>query len=211
MMTKTKKTFIYSVVFFFCSYFVIGYTQQDKPILLEDKSIVIESIYNVRVGKYNPPVIVGFIQKVSSAYGTPEEAAVTQFSAMWNQDYEWWLEGWSEESKLLMKQRDEQLKRTSKDWIERWKGLANKSLELTYRGDYFKDGQLYILIGYKIKDKNSQEKIDKVKELESTIVFKRAGLKWYAVQELMEDPVFNNILKLWHSGEPSIRVPKKMN
>jgi len=185
-------------------------------IQFQDKSIIMENIYSVKVAEYKPPIIINFLKKSESTYNTPEESVITQSSAMWNQDYEWWLEGWSEKSRITIKQRDEEIKRTPEDWKRRWKEiLKEKFIELNYRADYFKNGKLYVLIGYKLKDKknkyiNKEEKKEQ-KDFESVLVFERENLKWFAVQELMEDPVFNNILTLWHSEELSIKIPKKMN
>lgn len=174
----------------------------EQIILLQDKYIVFKGTnYKVRAGKYEPTIAVSFIDKASARYDTSLNAATSQLSAMRQKDYQWWLETWSDASRTMIEERNIQLNRTPESWVERWSVYSDRVVEIRFRAEYLKDNSSYVLLGYAIKDFKIGDQ-----EIESVLVYKKEGTKWYAVQDLGGDPVFNNILKLWHSGEAVLKV-----
>jgi hypothetical protein len=72
----------------------------------QDRTVIIENIYSVKIGGYQPPLKVNSVEKTAARYQTPEDAAIAQFSAMVKGDHDWWLSGWTDESKILIQQLD---------------------------------------------------------------------------------------------------------
>lgn len=191
-----------TVIILLLQFIIVQEVISQNIIFLEDKYIVhSQNNYKVRAGKYTPPIAVSFVEKSTATYDTPEHAAISQLSAMQKKDYQWWIECWTESSRAELNQANKQLNRTPEFWINRWSILENKNIELRYRADYEKNMVTYVLIGYALKGF-----IVGGQDFESVLVYRKEASKWSAAQDLSSDPVFNNILKLWNSSEPVIKI-----
>ena len=173
------------------------------PASMVGKAIVNKGItYTLSIGKYEPVSELIAVDNLSAKNDTPENAAISQLSAMMKKDYNWWLTNWTVNGRFALEQRDKELSRTPAYWINRWSLLDGKKVEIRYRADYSRDKQQFVLIGYGVNGLMIGDK-----EYESTLVFKNENSKWLATQDLSSDTVFNNIIKLWHTTDSSISLP----
>jgi len=185
---------IVSVIF----YFNLSKGNAQAPLIqLQESHIIYKQVdYKLLSGKYVPPFTVNFIDKSSAKYDNPINSAIAMLSAMKNKDYQWWIQIWSDKSRVSVEQAG-----SPDNWVSRWSILNDRTLEIRYRADYQSNNKTYALIGYAIKGLLLGDR-----EFESVLAFKKEGTRWYAARELASDPVFNNILRLWNSGELILRI-----
>ncbi|HBG08221.1 MAG: hypothetical protein A2075_13320 [Geobacteraceae bacterium GWC2_58_44] len=173
------------------------------PASMQQKAIEAKgSVHAVTVGSYQPPFVVGAVDKAAAKNDTPENAAISQLSAMIRKNYDWWLQNWTIRARFQIEQRNKEMSRTPAYWTDRWSLLDGKTVEIRYRADYSKDDKEYVLIGYGVKGLmlGSQE-------YESVLALEKETEKWLSTQELAADPVFNNIIRLWHTTGATFSLP----
>jgi hypothetical protein len=188
---------------------------QDLP---QRRKVVIEFVTEVFVTKFKMPLKVLKISKAQSNYTSPELSTTTQFSAMSEQNYDWWLEGWSSEARSQMETRNRETGRTPTTITQNWKGLlTEQSVEMVGKADYQRLGIQYALIRYRLSTDNLQA-VDLTtkkatplnsKFFENTMSFRLLNGKWIAVQELADDPVFANSDRLWSDENADIRIVRQ--
>lgn len=187
----------------------------------ERKKVIEEDVYFYSVMQYDPPVEITPLKKSDKkSYKTPEEAVISQVSAMFNRDYEWWIKGWSKESQKMMKERDRSLKRPPDFWVKKWdEVMKDKKGELVYRiesGPYviIEYHLITLISGKPVKDSEEKDNenpplfsrggtggLFSDEPIEGTMVFKNENGKWLATQEMGADPVLLN----WKSPERRIQ------
>lgn len=151
----------------------------------ESGQFVVEYLYNYTRRDYVPPARMQPVARAAASYATPEDAFVAQMSAMQSGDYDWWLAGWTADSRAQIVARNAQLKRTGRDWAEIWKkGFAGQEVRLLQRAD---TGP-YVFVVYGLFD----DKGDKT--FEGIFVSERVAEQWLATQALAEDPMFHHYL-----------------
>lgn len=161
-------------------------TISKKSLIIGNKNI------NVKTYQYNNPIYINYINKSQAQYHTPEHAAVSLLSAVEFLDYNWWLQGWVDKSGINPEEYIKQLPPEFKNWFKDGK-LWTAHHALYRRTDYICNGQLYVLIGYKLTTSD----IYKNASATSVLVFKKTEGGWRATLDLTNDPVYNSIDKWW--------------
>src|SRR5215467_1456262 len=86
----------------------------------QKKQLTMEYIYNYTTADYAPPVVVQYRSAEQASYTSPEDALISQFSAMKRGDHEQWLKHWDAVSQKTMVERDAAEKRTADQWRTIW-------------------------------------------------------------------------------------------
>ncbi len=159
----------------------------------ERKKVIEEDVYFFSVMQYDPPAEITPLKKSEmKSYKTPEEAFISQISAMFNRDYNWWIKGWNKGSQKIMKERDSSLKQTPEFWIKKWNEvMKDKKAVLLYRVE----SGPFVIIAYSLKSQKAEK--GEEESLEGNMVFKNEQGKWLATQEMASDPVLLN----WRNPE----------
>jgi len=182
---------IHSGIIFLCLLFVFGIYNADevlsgtipKPVYKTTRAkyeeIKEEVVYPYEVMDYVGRVKLDLIQNKSDAkYDTPEGALVSLFSAVYEGEYDWWLNSWTKESGLKLKEDLD----SEDELTEKWRSLFKDSyVALISRIETGK----YVLLYYNVATKERNKIIQR-----QTIAFVKEDGKWLATNELSADPVF---------------------
>lgn len=146
----------------------------------EDREVIVEYIYRYKLSTYTPSIEIKPLSSQSDAScSTPEDTAISHFSAMINKDYNWWLENWTREERKAIQVRNREGKVTPDGWKSRWDALKGRRIELLHRVDR----KEYSFIAYRLKE---DEKV--IIESELPMVFN--DNKWLITNEFRSHPVF---------------------
>lgn len=158
------------------------------------KTLIVETIYPFSVIKFDAPINIPILKgRANASYGSPEDAVISQFSAMIGGNYEWFKETWTISSWQMMQETDKRNNRGSDFWLDLWrKNLASKSIQLTSWVNYGS----YVLVEYQLVDKGVKSGI-------GVVALIKEGGQWKATQDLSKDPIFLN----WKSSTGRIQVP----
>jgi hypothetical protein len=158
----------------------------------EKKKFAVQFVTNYTRLAFTPEVKMQPVPKSADTYKTPEELFVTQFSAMMSGDYDRWIAGWTDDSKKVMAERDEQMKRTSADWVARWKlALTNRQVVLLER---LESGP-YVLLVYSLRDTPKPGETQGKEIIRTLFPTKKVGEKWMQTQELSDDEMFKRYIE----------------
>ena len=129
----------------------------------------------------------------------PEQATIALISAMASQDFDWFRSVWDPAGIKAMEERDKEVNHDPSFWKQTWaRVLENKRVELTTRietGDY-------VLIAYRLVAVDASQPATDA--MEFTTPLRRNNGRWFATQELAEDPV----LTYWKT--PDVRPRRTM-
>jgi hypothetical protein len=152
----------------------------------EDKKFTFEKIFNYRVMKYSPPVVIQRMTRDTASNATPEQALAAQVSAMLAGDYDWWLSSWDAASQKFHRERDLQMKRAPADWRILWdRVLRGQQVRLVERAVTGPLGP-YVMLLYELHDADGKV------TLKSTFVSREEAGRWVATLDLSEDPFFQH-------------------
>ena len=134
------------------------------------KTLIVEKRINFKERKYKD-VEIAFLDRAINGNQGPDKELVSLVSAMKEQDYEWWLSVWNNQSKQIIKQLDrtESLK---KNRVDRWVQLFSESRYLYL--DKWLEFDNAVVIAYNLKNE-SKKIIDK-----KIILFRLVDGKWFA-------------------------------
>jgi len=165
---------------------------------LDTKKRVIEgeiNKYPFKHGKYNSGNKVPYINKLQQNYSTPENAAVSYFSALAAGDVNWWRSSWSSASvaKTTLEKLLGRFKLREDKLSEKWKTtFANRDVYLIQRVDYEK----YVVVFYK------QVRKDKGPDGRGRIlpiVLKKMRGEWKNTEDLKAHPLLR--YAPWNNGK----------
>ena len=158
------------------------------------KQLIVETIYTYRVMKYEQPVTINLLTKEDqSSYSTPEDAVAAHFSAMYAGNHDWFMNSWTKDSQIKMRERDISLRRTPEFWLDTWKKiLPVKTVQLVTR---IESGS-YVFIEYQLVSRETNQPT-----FHDTLALKDEDGKWRITQELAADPV----LAAWNAPVPRIQ------
>jgi hypothetical protein len=158
----------------------------------DKKKFTVQFITNYTRFMLTPPVTIQQVPKPADTYKTPEELFLTQFSAMLSGDYDRWISGWTDDSKKVMAERDEQMKRSPADWVARWKlALANRQVILLERVE----SGPYVLLVYSLRDTPKPGEAQGKEIIRTIFPTKKVGEKWLQTQELSDDEMFKRYIE----------------
>jgi hypothetical protein len=164
-----------------------------------EQKLIVEDQYYFTVKPFSPPVPVSLTTRERAVYDTPEQATMALISAMASQDFDWFRSVWDTAAIKVLEERDKKANHDASFWRQTWaRVLANRRVELTTRietGDY-------VLIAYRLVALDAAQPATDAMEL--TTPLKRENGRWFATQELAEDPV----LAFWKT--PSERPRRTM-
>jgi hypothetical protein len=180
---------------------VVGAQGSSEPMFRTEppvqQRVVAEYQYFFTVNRYTSPVPVAITTRDKASYSSPELAAMALISAMATQDFEWFRSVWDIASVKRLEERDKAANQDPSFWKNAWaRAFANTRVELTTRietGDY-------VLIVYRIVPANATSAQSEGVEL--TTALKSEKGRWFATQELADDPV----LSYWKT--PDVRVKR---
>jgi hypothetical protein len=153
---------------------------------VESGKFVVEYVYNYTVRPYDPAVTFNAVPRKDASRATPEDAFIAHFSAMTAKDYDWWLTGWTSESRASIEARNRSMNRNADTWAGIWdKAMKGQSIRMTRRVD----SGPFAFIVYRMVDAGGKT------TLESMYACKRVGKEWLATEELAEDPMFHHFLE----------------
>ena len=154
----------------------------------EKRQFEVEFLINYSRREYRPAVAIPAVQRGNATYTTPEEAFISQMSAMRAGDYDWWLNGWNETSRKQIAQRDAEMKRGAAFWRQAWeRNLTGKQVNLVER----LESGIYVLLVYTITTPAKDNQV----EFRSIFVTKNEGGRWVSTQELGSDFLFHHYLE----------------
>jgi hypothetical protein len=163
-----------------------------------EQKVIAEDQYYFTVKQYTQPVPVSLTTRERAAYDTPEQATMALISAMASQDFDWFRSVWDPAGIKALEERDKKANHDPSFWKHTWaRAFANKRVELTTRietGDY-------VIIAYRVIAIDVSQPAD---AMELTTPLKRENGRWFATQELAEDPV----LAYWKT--PNVRPRRTM-
>lgn len=146
----------------------------------------VEYIYNYVERKYSPEISFSAVARKDASYASPEDAFISHFSAMTAGDYDWWISGWTPDSRASIEARNKRLSRSAKDWQVIWaRALKDQRVKMVARVE---TGP-YVFIVYKMFDKAGKL------TMYSMYACKKEGDKWLATEELAEDLMFQHFLE----------------
>lgn len=88
----------------------------------EKRTIVVEQVAEIEMRRYLPPVVldlIGSSEEVS--YGTPEHALISVVSAIFAQDYDWFLSTLDQRSRDLLARRNQRMNREPQYYRDEWR------------------------------------------------------------------------------------------
>jgi hypothetical protein len=161
------------------------------------EKISMEDVYYFTVSNYEPRVRVLFVSPSTASYGTPEDAAVALISAVVSGEYQWWRSVYSQSANAVMDKDDKESSRTPEVWKQLWKErLSGKDAYLTTR---IETGDYVIVAGVFIMPNDPEGQTVKMQ-----VAFKHEGSRWFATQDLADDPV------LMYSDNPDVKIKRVM-
>jgi len=176
-----ERLLVVMIVFTFCGRALAELPSPIFPVgEVQERDLIVESLYRYKVYPYEPIQKIKYIDIEDSKYDTPEQTVFGHFSAMKSGDYDWFLETWTKESRIIMRESDKKRGRSKEFWVKTWdKVLSSREPYITSRiesGDY-------VFIVYSLKDSNG------VVQFEDTLALELAGSFWKISQRLSSDPV----------------------
>lgn len=151
----------------------------------QDKQFAFERIFNYRIMKYQPAIVIQRLTRDSASNATPEQALASQVSAMLAGDREWWMSNWDAASQKFHKERDLQMNRSAADWRAIWdRALRGQQVRLVNRVVTGPFGP-YVMLQYELHDAGGKV------TLTSNFVSKEEAGRWVATLDLSEDPLFH--------------------
>lgn len=161
------------------------------------QKVVAEYQYFFTVSRYSSPVPVAITTRDKASYASPEQATMALVSAMATQDFEWFRSVWDAASVKVLEERDKTTNQDAAFWKNAWaRGFANTRVELTTR---IETGE-YVLIAYRLVPANATTREGAATELVTALKADKG--RWFATQELADDPV----LAYWKT--PDIRFKR---
>jgi len=162
----------------------------------EQFEIVEEHVYRAKTMQYEPRVLVKPYQsrqEVSNA--DPESAVISFYSAMVNQDYDWFMASWDRVSRENILQQDRERKKTPADWKNGWEEFF--TIRNIYLISRVESGP-YVFIGVQVLKKDGSESgvTDSGFLQEWPGVARKEAGKWVHTNSHVEDPVFS----YWSTG-----------
>lgn len=152
-----------------------------------------EYVYNFTRMPYQPAVIITPVKPANATYSTPEEAFISQFSAMLAGDFDAWLGGWSAESQKTIQERNRTMGRGPAFWRQVWeRSLKGKQINLVER----LESGLYVMLVYTLTVPAEGNRED----FRSMQVFRKKENKWEATMDLAEDKLFHH----YSEGQPRV-------
>jgi hypothetical protein len=131
---------------------------------------------------YDPPVPIKYLENAPASNSTPEEALISQLSALHKRDYKWWLESWDQSSReeLLHQQQ------ASGEPIAIW----FKSIQPTNISEKCSLNKWIVRHQYVILRYGCRDSISRAMEPELAVALKKDRGHWFATLDLALDPIF---------------------
>jgi hypothetical protein len=155
------------------------------------RQIIVQRIYNYEIREYRPSPSIGLLASAREAsYKSPEETVIANVSAMMTQDWNWFLNTWSESSARQIKEDSESRGLTTENLVAKWAGLKGKKLAFVSRIDTGK----YVIVTYDLVDEAGQKS-------RSLAPMMLENGRWLLTNDLHDDPALTAGLGLdWDSN-----------
>ena len=148
----------------------------NRPRFGEIREVV---VYQYRLMDYKGRVKLDLVEEISDAsYGTPEDALNSLFSAIYQGDFDWWLNSWAKDSQPGIKEDVESEDALVKEWESIFKDNYVALISRIETGKY-------VLLYYNVASKDKNKIVQR-----QTIAFVKEDGRWVATNELSADPVF---------------------
>jgi hypothetical protein len=140
---------------------------------------------------YQPSFTIEAHAKSEDSFSTPEQAMISRISDMMNADYGAWLSVWDPPSRAVTEKMEEQHKITPASQLALWKSTFSQArLTLARR---VVTGP-YVILTYHLTSDGRP-----VYAAEFPSIFHQVDGRWYATQELTQDPL--PAISPWTKGE----------
>ena len=165
-------------------------TTPEKIKVLEEKSP-----YQFSRMKYNPPVrIIPLKSRDKASYNNPESTVIAYYSAMFNQDFEWFLSTWDKSAQEQILESEQRNNRSLQDRKEMWKEYyKGKAIYLTSRTE---SGPFIFIATKRVDSDKTPTKLD----LDLPNVVHKVGGKWLLTHQHSRHPV-SPVFRYWPNGE----------
>ncbi len=157
-----------------------------------DKVITTVDTYNYVESTYAPSVRIEPIPQNTTSHTTPETATVAQFSAMFNEDLDWFAKTWTEAAWAETEAYNTASGHSPKDITQRWRAAFRVSRPLLLRRI---DTGPYTILTYKLVAQDGTLVVD----MEMPLILENESGRWLATQALRKDPFPS--LSPWVTGE----------
>jgi len=152
----------------------------------EKKRFVLTVNYPYRERVYDPPVLLKKQAVKPEDVFAVEDLLRSYISAMKNLDFDWWLDTWMEDERSTVLKRMAAAGKTRDDVIAEWKkNIVGASVTM----ERWIITRTYIILTYKIKKQDTEDKNKYTSSKEIPVVFKIANLRWNVTNKLENDPV----------------------
>jgi hypothetical protein len=161
--------------------------------------VVVEEVYRFAEHVFEPPVTIEAVTRGHASYATPEDAVIGQVSAMLTGDYEWWIGGWTKDSRAEIEASNARKGRTpadvKRDWATMIQGRTVKLLRRI-------DTDAFVFFHYVIEEGPGGLPPESEALREGTLAFRRVDRRWAGTREFAKDPVY----LYWNTPDRKVRV-----
>lgn len=187
------KVGLFIVASMFASICISATEQISSPRL---KTLIVESVYQLKITTFNPPAI----SKVDTKTGyatceseTAEDAVFTYFDAMRAADVKKANQCWTADALQQLQERDRKNGRNDDYWRQRWLSTYAKGFDLVAlkRAEY----GAFNIVQVQIRDPQG-------KTVKDDFALERVGKHWKLTQKLASDPV----LQYWDTDKTRVQV-----
>ena len=161
----------------------------------EDKTLIVEEVYNYTVLNYKQPLKLNIIDRSQSNYDSPENALITLLSGLSHLNNGWVLSSWDNESRKKIKDIFAADPGKEKIMLESWKKTyPTAEFFLLRRVD--RQFKKMVILEYMIKKANNDE-------LKLNYSFRNENGKWKATNMYSDDMILNHLAE----NKERIRIP----
>src|SRR6267142_3360293 len=171
----------------------------------KEETVNVETVWRFSETAFVEPIPVSSLARTDAKTETPESAAVSQISAMYAKDFDWWASGWDEDSRRSLLGDRTESGRTKegsmRDWINAWAQLSDTVAYLVAKAET----PDFVIIAYEFRKANAKGKIGTVGRdqqlnqegvMRNRLCFLRSNGKWVQSNRFAAHPVW----RLWRSG-----------
>lgn len=166
-----------------------------KTLPLKSKVLIVETIFPYQIYDYSPLLnIVDLAKDKKPSYSHPESTIQAYFHAMKSLDYDAYMNCWTKDSQIMMREKDKLIKFDSTKWKALWSSaFVGKNIQISNWINYAG----YVLLHYRVSPTANAE------TSEMTVALTLENGEWKLTQELRTD----QILTSWNNPTGRVRVP----
>ncbi len=162
----------------------LSYAQSDYPRSSpQSKEYSFTGRYHYVERDYAPAVVIPRVPQAPATVQSAEEALISQFSAVDQLDYDWWLSTWDDAAQKKFAEREPKAAEAKKSFQQQWEGKAGKlNVKLTR---WMISGP-YVILAYTL---STADQKGTTTLPETATAFRLWNGNWRATLDLEGDPI----------------------